>query len=92
MFKECQERWQQKPGYKHLKSGSSSSSSSLGILCPPRSGALALPHNVDVKVKCSWAANLGEVSKVQITLLAIALLNNESTDALVRLKKGALPI
>ena len=67
---------------------SSSSSSILGILRPPRSGELALPHNVDVKVKCSWAANLGEVSKVQITLLAIALLNNESTDALVRLKPG----
>ena len=26
------------------------------------------------KVKCSWAANLGKVSKVQIALLAIALL------------------
>ena len=44
------------------------------ILRLPQSGALALPHNEDVKVKCSWAANLGKVSKVQIALLAIALL------------------
>ena len=33
---------------KLTKITSSSSSSSLGILRPPRSGALALPHNVDV--------------------------------------------
>ena len=51
---------------------SSSSSSSPGILRPP---VRRITPQQDVKVKCSWSANLSKVSKVQIALLAIALLN-----------------
>ena len=61
------------------------------ILRPPRSGALALPHNEDVKVKCSWAANLGKSAKCKSRCLPLPSKNKETTDAHVRLKKGALP-